>query len=306
MRVTCLNCATEFKGNFCPNCGQKHGPAMPDSREVIGDLLRSALSPSGKIVETLVTLYRRPGELSRAYLSGQRNRYVHPVRVYLLCVFVFVAIASLNGTWRSWTGQKPFEQASSEIFKPATPSSEGEPTQTAKPDGSAKSDSASYKAGRVIGESAKASLPPWLQEKMRERAKTIGERSAAEMEQRVYRSLTQNYSLLFALLVPIMAFINWMLYAGRGITYGGHFVFVLHATAGGSLIFALPYLFNAPLAYWPATLVSMLWQILSARHAFGVSIWAAFWRYVVYLLPSILISGVVGITMAFFHVVFAS
>lgn len=303
MPVTCLNCATEFEGKFCPNCGQKHGPAMPDTREVIGDLLRSALSPSGKVVETLVTLFRKPGELSRAYLSGQRNRYVHPVRVYLLCIFVFVAIATLNGTWRSWTGQKPFEQVSSEIFKPSTPP---ETSPAAESDSATKKDSASYKAGRAIGETAKANLPHWLREKMRERAKTMGESSAVEMERRVYRSLTQNYSLLFALLVPIMAFINWILYAGRGITYGGHFVFVLHATAGGSLIFALPYLFNAPIAYWPATLVSIVWQILSARRAFSVSLWGASWRYVLYLIPSGVISGVMGLFMALLVVVFAT
>ena len=109
VQLTCLNCNTQFIGQYCSSCGQKHGPAMPTTMEIAGDLLRSALSPSGKVFETLWTLLRRPGELTRAFISGQRMRYVHPVRVYLLCVFVLVAAITVNNTIRGWTGRPPFE-----------------------------------------------------------------------------------------------------------------------------------------------------------------------------------------------------
>ncbi|MGL4230529.1 MAG: DUF3667 domain-containing protein [Casimicrobium sp.] len=300
MQVTCLNCGTQFEGNFCPQCGQKHGPAMPTTREIVGDLLRSAFTPSGRMVETLRTLVFKPGEVTRAYLAGQRERYVHPVRVYLLGIFVFVIAVGINNTIREWNGKRAFEIDSALAYQSAE-------TIAAKTEERKKAtDSAAHNAGKAIGKTMKDSLPPWLQEQIKARAKRSDNLSVEEIEARAVKAMTKNYSLFAALLLPLMALFNWILYAGRGISYAGHFVFVLHATAAGSLLLALPYVVNLPIAYYPLAILSMIWAILAARGAFGVSFWGALWRYVIYIVPTMLLSGLIGATMALLVVLFGN
>ena len=70
---------------------------MPTTMEIAGDLLRSA-PPSGKVFETLWTLLRRPGELTRAFISGQRMRWCIRCACTCFCVFALVAAITVNNT----------------------------------------------------------------------------------------------------------------------------------------------------------------------------------------------------------------
>jgi Protein of unknown function (DUF3667) len=299
--ITCLNCGHHFIGAYCPSCGQKHGPAMPTTKEIVGDLLRSALSPSGKVFETLKVLILKPGELSRAYLSGQRMRYVHPVRVYLLCVFAFVLIIGANNTLRSWAGKPSFETDSAKIF-------EIEKKPVTAEESSEKKLSSAEEAGRGVGKTAgkamRDTLPEWMNQWLKARTKHLSELEARQVQDRAMRAMSKNYSALFAVLVPIMALVNWLLYAGRGISYAGHFVFLLHATAAGCLILMPSYLLNVPNAYFPLVLVSMAWAVVAAKRAFGVSLWGALWRYLAFSVPSILLAGLAGFVVGVASIVF--
>jgi len=285
---TCLNCGTLHAGNYCPSCGQKHGPPMPTTGEIVGDLMRSALSPSGKVFETLWTLLRRPGELTRAFNSGQRMRYVHPVRVYLLCVFLFVAAITVNNTVRSWLNQPPFGTEITSLFS-RTGSAQGD---AAKPpgDGATVPPSAAHEMGRTVG----GMLPGWVREHVKARAAGKSAMDSAQYQQRASAAMSRQFSALFAVLVPFMALLNWGLYAGRGITYAGHFVYMLHVTAAGCLFLLPVYALNLPLLYVPATLAAMSWSVLAARRAFSVSLWGSVWRYALYLIPSMLIATLAG------------
>ena len=297
-QLACLNCNTQFIGQYCSSCGQKHGPAMPTTMEIAGDLLRSALSPSGKVFETLWTLLRRPGELTRAFISGQRMRYVHPVRVYLLCVFVLVAAITVNNTIRGWTGRPPFEVESSAMF--ARSDAKQQDVKAVDGNDAGKPPSAAREAGRALG----SHLPDWLRERVKARAKNLDAVESAKLQQRTSEAITKQYSALFALLVPFMALVNWMLYAGRGLTYAAHFVFLLHATAASCLILLPVYVLNLPMAYFPAMLVAMAWTVLAAQRAFAVSLWGSLWRYLVYLVPTMLFSALAGVLVGIVSVLF--
>jgi Protein of unknown function (DUF3667) len=293
---TCLNCAHVFVGDYCPACGQKHGPPVPSTREIFGDFMRSAFSPGGKLFESLRTLLFKPGELSRVYFAGQRKRYVHPVRVYLLCVFLFAAAGGLNNTWREWNEQKSFEIAAGEIFsRPGAA-----PTTT-----DIQEQKTSRKAGEAVGRAMKESLPAWLTDTIKARAARMKDTTSEQIQAKAVRASSSNYSLVFALLVPFMAAFNRLLYWGRGINYAGHVVFMLHGTAASCLIFMTVYIANLPLAYFPVMLLSVLWYVLAARRAFAVSWFAALWRYLVLMVPSMAMSVVVGLLIAAFVVIFA-
>jgi hypothetical protein len=293
----CLNCAHVFTGAYCPACGQKHGPPMPMASELVGDFLRSAFSPAGKIFESIWALLFKPGELSRVYFAGQHLRYVHPVRLYLLGVFLFVAAATLNNTWRDHNGQPSLEVATSDLFDQRDKSlNDVTPSVT---------NSTAQKNGAEIGRTMKQALPEWMRGWIKRRAERSKDISAEQLREKALRALASHYSLLFALLVPIMAAINWLLYLRRDVSYAGHVVFMLHGTAVTGLLSIPPYLLNLPSIYFPIVILIAAWYVLAARRAFGVSLWGALWRYLALMIPTTMLSTIAGLVTAVFVVVFA-
>jgi Protein of unknown function (DUF3667) len=283
--VSCLNCGHVFAGAYCPACGQKSGPAMPTTKEIVGDLMRSAMSPNGKLFESLRVLLLKPGELTRTYIAGQRLRFVHPVRLYLLGVFLFAATVNLNGKWREWNQDQPYEIAASSIFA----------SKSAQPDSASPTPQL---AGEAAGRSMKDKLPAWMNDWIKKRSTSVSDESPEKVRAKAIRAMNANYSLLFALMIPFTTLINWLLYWGRGYSYAAHFVYMLHGTAASSLILLVAYAANSPILYYPAMLVSTLWFVLAARRAFAVSFWGALWRYVLMFIPTGIFSAVVGIALA--------
>jgi Protein of unknown function (DUF3667) len=105
----CLNCHTPVAGlNFCPNCGQENF----NYRTGIGRLLAfwwdRNVSIDGKLARTLWTLISRPGELTAAYLDGQRARYTPPGQLYFLIALVyFFLLSSVVKTGVTYGNDKP-------------------------------------------------------------------------------------------------------------------------------------------------------------------------------------------------------
>lgn len=94
--ANCLNCDTKLNGPYCQNCGQK-ARANRSLRAFFHDLLHGALHFEEKIWRTLLLLVWRPGELTRAYIDGQRARFVSPIALFLFCVFLMFAVGGLTG-----------------------------------------------------------------------------------------------------------------------------------------------------------------------------------------------------------------
>jgi hypothetical protein len=91
--TTCLNCGEALTGRFCPQCGQRVLPPHPTVRQLAGEAWSELVGWDGKAAQTLRTLVRHPGALTRALLEGQRSRYVSPVRLYLACSLVYFLLA---------------------------------------------------------------------------------------------------------------------------------------------------------------------------------------------------------------------
>lgn len=91
--VLCLNCHQPLTGRFCSQCGQRAVPPHPTVRQLVGETWAELVGWDGKAAATLKTLVRRPGELTRALLDGQRTRYISPVRLYLTCSLVYFLLA---------------------------------------------------------------------------------------------------------------------------------------------------------------------------------------------------------------------
>ena len=92
----CLNCRTPLAGEFCYRCGQ---PARVHrtAGALWHDIAHGVLHFEGKIWRTLPMLIRRPGELTRRYIEGERARFVSPLVVFLFSIFLVFAAFNLIG-----------------------------------------------------------------------------------------------------------------------------------------------------------------------------------------------------------------
>jgi len=93
----CANCEAPVDGRFCANCGQPshvHRSVLHVGEEFLHGLTHF----DGKAWKTLPLLLFRPGKLTHDYVQGKRARYVPPVALFLLSVFLmFFAFSFVEG-----------------------------------------------------------------------------------------------------------------------------------------------------------------------------------------------------------------
>lgn len=93
----CANCTAPATGRFCVNCGQPthvHRSVL----HVVEEFLHGLTHFDSKSWKTLPLLVFRPGKLTHDYVHGKRARYVPPVTLFLLTVFLmFFAFSFVEG-----------------------------------------------------------------------------------------------------------------------------------------------------------------------------------------------------------------
>lgn len=88
----CLNCNTELKGVYCHVCGQQATNPKPSIRDIIMEYLDNAYMWNPLIIRTLWLLVSRPGFLTKEFLSGRLKPYIHPLRLNMTIMFIFLTI----------------------------------------------------------------------------------------------------------------------------------------------------------------------------------------------------------------------
>ncbi len=89
----CANCAAPLHSEFCAVCGQKahlHRSLVHVGEEILHGITHF----DGKTWKTLPMLVFKPGTLTRDYIQGKRARYVAPVPLFLLVVFLMFFVFS--------------------------------------------------------------------------------------------------------------------------------------------------------------------------------------------------------------------
>lgn len=94
----CANCGTHFDGHYCPHCGQTAYVETPTAKKFAADLIEKYFGIEGRLPLTLRMLFLRPGQMTRDYLEGRRQRYISPLRLYLAAsVLFFVGLSQVPG-----------------------------------------------------------------------------------------------------------------------------------------------------------------------------------------------------------------
>jgi hypothetical protein len=93
----CPNCGNPRAEAYCPECGQRQGPAVVSMRALAREFVEDQLSLDAALPRTLRALFLRPGLLSREYVAGRGRRHIPPVRVYLLASVMFFLVVAIAG-----------------------------------------------------------------------------------------------------------------------------------------------------------------------------------------------------------------
>ncbi|HEY9404389.1 MAG TPA: DUF3667 domain-containing protein [Pyrinomonadaceae bacterium] len=90
----CPNCGASRAGEYCQDCGQRR--TRPEHLTVpyyLKNLFGELTELDSKVFQTLISLLFKPGRLTAEYLADRKERYVSPVKLYLLISAVFFLLA---------------------------------------------------------------------------------------------------------------------------------------------------------------------------------------------------------------------
>jgi hypothetical protein len=85
---TCLNCGHQVEERFCPHCGQENIESRHPFYYLFTHFVEDFTHYDGQFWGTLKNLLFKPGNLTRIYLEGKRQKFVPPVKLYIFVSFI--------------------------------------------------------------------------------------------------------------------------------------------------------------------------------------------------------------------------
>jgi hypothetical protein len=99
LRWVCPSCQHENSAlTYCPACGEQY--LAPDGltlHALAAQALASLFHADGRILRTVRVLLLEPGRLTRAWMHGERRRWVAPFQLFLFLNVIFFFSESLSG-----------------------------------------------------------------------------------------------------------------------------------------------------------------------------------------------------------------
>jgi len=91
----CSNCDAPINDKYCSGCGQKIRDYQPSFNNFILALWDDFVSVDAKLLNTLKALFK-PGGLTLDWINGKQQRYVHPVRLYIVLTILYSTLIFLG------------------------------------------------------------------------------------------------------------------------------------------------------------------------------------------------------------------
>ncbi|HTD05990.1 DUF3667 domain-containing protein [Undibacterium sp.] len=266
----CANCGHPAPENFCPACGQKTHIETPSLFEFVHEYLHHYVALEGTLTRTLWMLLSRPGRLTTEYVAGRRQRYIKPLQLYLTISFLFFVLLGLFGSAINISGagngappnavQIVKQEVGNSLGTGLDALSQKEGGKAAAIDGESAQDRAEReqelaadreaRAKELAAEARKAQAPhgttamsdiaavnAWG-ERLNQLQEDYKARPAETLAQLQKEAMHRLPYAVFGLM-PIFAFLLWLIYFRRRMVYGVHLVFVLHVHAFAFLMFML-------------------------------------------------------------------
>ena len=95
--VACDNCGTALQGKYCHVCGQNRHSPVQSFLHAFEEIFESFWHLDGRVFRTLRDLLR-PGHTALEYLAGHRQRYLPPLRIFVIMSLLafFVGRATIH------------------------------------------------------------------------------------------------------------------------------------------------------------------------------------------------------------------
>jgi hypothetical protein len=257
----CLNCGSPLKGRFCAGCGQRDVPPYPSVRELAIDAVSEFSGWDGRLAQTLRTLVRRPGLLTREFLEGRRARYISPLRVYLTASLVYFVLAASAPDVRLESGKTLF------LGLRVGATAEDDPDPLSRPDRVGASASRALETGDALTTAERAAVLEDIA-----RAPALMQpflRRAVEDPAGFKRRILQTMPRMLFVLLPVFAGILALFYRGR--KYPEHLYFAIHLHAFIFLALAVSELLKftqSPFLVVGVSLITAIWIPIYATLAF--------------------------------------
>ncbi len=227
----CENCGAALTGPYCAQCGQ---PAI-DYHRSFGTLLADAadafLNLDERFLKTFGLLLIKPWRLTNEFLAGRRQRYVHPLRLYLLASVAFFFLIRGLEHFRPPHHEHPiiFDE-NTKTATPAAPSaSPTTPSPSPKPAAKnlAEDDSGfNIRFGSDDEQQPKSRFESWIQKRAKEKLGPTGDRGDLFL-----KALIDNLGPMVLCCIPLFAFVLKLLYIFKRRFYIEHLIFALHTHA---------------------------------------------------------------------------
>ena len=93
------NCQSDLVNlaGFCHNCDQKNTSGRFTVKELFSQFFDNVFNLNSKIFKTLGAVFI-PGKLTNAFLSGQRRKYYHPIKLFLVLMIISIGALNYQGT----------------------------------------------------------------------------------------------------------------------------------------------------------------------------------------------------------------
>ncbi len=301
----CRNCNSALgstPANFCAQCGQDTSLHAPSFLEFVYEFIGHYVALEGKLWRTLAKLFFLPGELTREYLRGRKQRYVLPLRLYLTASFIFFVLVKIIGgdaallntdlDGKKVSGAEVMEQIEKKLGEDqaqAAPGTADDADARAALEVARKASSkiseaiAARKAGTpsaatgVIkcGEDSRACA--YLNERMQKR---FGGMTLEQAGQDVKQRMVSLAPYAIFLLLPFYAGLLKLVYLGRGMYYGEHIVFALHLHAFLFFLLLAESAVPAAAKSW-LLLLAPIYGAVAMQRTYGGRLWVTALRYIV-------------------------
>ncbi len=318
---TCPNCGYPLQGeNFCPRCGQKNDIRRIRFRHFIWESLSNFFAVDGRFMHTLSVLFTKPGEVPKDYISGKRQRYVHPVRIYFLSSILLLFLIQFSGESNEIvqiTETEPSEDSTEVATDAVTP---GDSLLLEFAEAPEAVDLEKEDPGRIS--------------KMMDYYKEFGETDAAkalnelDLDYSLVNRLLytqsikiadfddQEFSKYFAsklfwvlfLFLPILAALHHLLYLRRKFYYPEHLFFTFYNQAALFLLLALGFSLILITGYEGVIVIFilgfLLYQFIALRRFYGQGTGKTILKFIILNLISIPLFGIFFIIAALITFIF--
>jgi len=222
----CKNCDAVLLGRFCVNCSQAANVHVPTTKELVHEMLEGITHSDSRLWRTLATLWFKPGKLTEEFVAGRRVAYLPPFRLYLILSITFFLLAS-------FVNPNAAMLTFNDVLKPGGP-----PASATKPD---------LKSINSCDDFVVWSNHPAWSPRIKHVCEAVLQDNAGNL---VHLAIGTTSKAMFIFL-PLIAFLNMLLYWRPRYRYAEQLLFFVHLHAFYFSVAILLLLTNEAADSWP-------------------------------------------------------